>query len=106
MERQKTLNEMAEEYGELLNDKDAINDRINGLRDLIKFRLSEVNRDSYGIAEHHSPVIITFKMEKTAERMKKGGKDRLREMITSLQWSEIYNPPGEKPTLRVQRKKE
>lgn len=35
------------------------------------------------------PVIVD-KIVYTSERLKKGGKDKLRELLTDKQWSEIY----------------
>lgn len=103
-EQGKTMSEIADEYFGLLQDEEKIKETIKGLRDDIIRKLSESNRDSYGIAEHDSPLKITYVMGKTRETMKKGGKDRLREILTSTQWVEIYNPPGEAPKLTVSRK--
>lgn len=98
------MREIVDTYYGLLKDKERIENDIVQLRELMKRELSEMNRDSYGYAEHDSPLIVTFKMGKTRETMKKGGKDRLREILTSTQWVEIYNPPGEAPKLTVSRK--
>ena len=38
--------------------------------------------------------------------MKKGGKDKLREMLTSEQWDDIYDEPKEVERMRVTPRKE
>jgi len=41
-----------------------------------------------------------------SERMKKGGKEKLRELLSSKQWSEIYGKPKEIERIRVTPRKD
>jgi len=112
METEKPMNEMVDDYYELLKVEEDAKNKLKKLRPQMERVLSLANRDSYGLAEHDSPLIITFKMENTAERMKKGdkktgkksGKEILQEILTTEQWSMVYNKPGEKAQLRIKRK--
>ena len=92
----------AVEYFDLLKKKESIDTEIGILREQLQGTLRAANRDTFDIPS--SPLVITYKMKKTAERMKKGGKAILKGMITEFEWSEIYSPPGIAQSLVVKRR--
>ena len=81
------MKDVCEQYYDLLNQKEAIEDQLDELRDYIEITMRKYNKDEYD--DPKMPIRVE-KLVYTSERMKKGAKDRLREMLTSKQWSEIY----------------
>lgn len=96
------MNLLGEELYSLLKQKDEIEKQIDVVREKLPGIFAAYNRDEWN--NRDAPLIITNKLVSTSERMKKGGKAILKEMITEFEWSEIYNPPGEKVSLRVMRR--
>lgn len=95
------MEEISRTLSDLQDEKDAIKRTIDGLRNDLIETLSKYNKDAF----NGSYFTVTYKMRSTGERMKRGGKDRLREILTQEQWDEIYNEPTEKPVLVVKKAK-
>lgn len=93
---------VAADYYTLLLQKEQIENQVNEKRLEIEQVLSQFNRDSFD--DPNSPVIIAFKLQSTGERMKKGGKEILKNMLTDEQWYQVYNPAGQRPRLTVKRR--
>ena len=95
---------LGNKYHEQLMIKDSAEAEINNLRVGMMTLLRAANRSECD--EPDIPVVVTYKMKRTAERMKKGGKEMLRNVLTPDQWKAIYNEPGEAVSLLVKRRKE
>ena len=93
---------VAEEYYSLLLRKEAIEKEIDAVRVRIQSTLSQFNRDKFDTP--NSPVSVVYKLKSPGERMVKGGKDVLKNMITDEQWEQIYKTGEKKPQLTVKRK--
>ena len=81
------MREVCEEYHNLLQQRDAIDDQLETLHDYI-----EATMKKYGQEEYDDPK-VPVKVDKivyTSERMKKGGKKKLKEILSPEQWSDIY----------------
>jgi hypothetical protein len=81
------MREVCQEYYDLYQQKEAIEDQLDELRDYIEITMRKYSKDEYD--DPKMPVKVE-KLVYTSERMKKGAKDKLREMLSSKQWSEIY----------------
>ena len=81
------MRDVCEQYYDLLQQKDAIEDQLDELRDYIEITMRKYNKDEYD--DPKMPVRVE-KLVYTSERMRKGGKDKLKEMLSSEQWAEIY----------------
>ena len=81
------MKDVCEQYYDLLNQKEAIEDQLDELRDYIEITMRKYNKDEYD--DPKMPIRVE-KLVYTSERMRKGAKDKLREMLTTEQWSEIY----------------
>ncbi len=101
MFEEEMLNESEKLY-KLLKQKDELENKIDTARADMLTIFGIYNRDEYN--EPESPLIVSHKMVSTGERMKRGGKDTLRSMLTSEQWEIVYNKPGEKAQMRVKRR--
>jgi hypothetical protein len=81
------MREVCQEYYNLYQQKEAIEDQLDELRDYIEITMRKYNKEEYD--DPKMPVKVE-KLVYTSERMKKGAKDKLRKMLSSEQWSEIY----------------
>jgi len=95
---------LSQEYFAYLGMKDQAEAGIERLRIAMETALRSANEDGYDVPD--SPVVVTYKMKKKPERMKRGAKDMLRNILTPSQWKAIYEEPGEAPSLLVKRRKE
>ncbi len=93
---------VAKRYYSLLLQKEQIDNLIGETRNEVQEVLSTFNRDKFD--DPNSPVIVTFKLQSAGERMKKGGKEILKNMLTDEQWYQVYNPAEKKPRLLVKRR--
>jgi len=94
---------LASAYADALLRKEEVEDDISRLRTKIETLMREANWDIYDNVE--VPIVITYKMKKSAERMKRGAKVMLRNMLTEEQWQTIYESPVEKPTLVIKKRR-
>jgi hypothetical protein len=81
------MKDICEEYHNLLKQKNLIEEQLETLHDYLEVTMRKYEKDEYD--DPSVPVIID-KIVYTSERMKKGAKDKLREILTTKQWSEIY----------------
>ena len=81
------MRDVCEQYYDLLLQKDAIDDQLDELRDYIEITMRKYNKDEFD--DPKMPVSVE-KLVYTSERMRKGAKEKLKEMLSSEQWSEIY----------------
>ena len=91
------MREVCEQYYDLFQQKDAIEDQLDELRDYIEITMRKYSKDEYD--DPKMPVRVE-KIVYTSERMRKGAKDKLKEMLSSEQWSKIYEE-REIDTLRI-----
>ena len=92
------MRDICEEYYKLDKERDAIEDQLEHLHEYMEITLRKYDKDEFD--DPSSPVKVK-KLVYTSERMKKGGKDNLREILTPEQWSKIYDEPKEIERIRV-----
>lgn len=93
---------LAEEYYSLLLEEEQIKSRVTEKRDEIQRTLSRFNRGEFDEPDY--PVTVSYKLQSTGERMKKGGKEILKNMLSNEQWGQVYNPGEKKPRLTIKRR--
>ncbi|MHA1926142.1 MAG: hypothetical protein ACXABV_16585 [Candidatus Thorarchaeota archaeon] len=81
------MREVCTEYHNLLQQKEALEAQLETLHDYIEATMKKYNQEGYDDPE--VPVKVD-KIEYVSERMKRGGKKKLKEILTGTQWSEIY----------------
>lgn len=81
------MRDICEEYANLLKQKKVIEEQLETLHDYLEVTMRKYDKEEYD--DPKVPVKVD-KIVYTSERMKKGSKDRLRELLTLKQWSEIY----------------
>ena len=97
------MRDICEEYYKLDKERDAIEEQLDRLHEYMEITLRKYDKDEFD--DPDVPVKVK-RLVYTSERMKKGGKDKLRELLTSKQWSEIYSKPKEVERIRVTPRKE
>jgi hypothetical protein len=81
------MREVCTEYNNLLQQKEALEAQLETLHDYIEATMKKYKQEKYDDPK------VPVKVEKIAyasERMKRGGKKKLKEILTEKQWSEIY----------------
>ena len=81
------MKDICEEYHNLLKEKKLIEEQLETLHDYLEVTMRKYEKEEYD--EPEVPVKVD-KIVYTSERMKKGAKAKLREILTTKQWSEIY----------------
>lgn len=81
------MREVCMQYYNLLMQKDALEAQLENLHDYIEATMMKYGQEEYD--DPRVPVKVD-KVEYVSERMKKSGRDKLREILTEEQWSEIY----------------
>jgi len=81
------MKDICEEYANLLKQKKLIDEQLETLHDYLEVTMRKYEKEEYD--DPKIPVTVD-KIVYTSERMKKGGKDKLKEILTPKQWSEIY----------------
>lgn len=81
------MKDICEEYANLLKQKKLIDEQLETLHDYLEVTMRKYEKDEYD--DPKIPVTVD-KIVYTSERMKKGGKDKLKEILTAKQWAEIY----------------
>jgi len=81
------MKDICEEYSNLLKQKKLIEEQLETLHDYLEVTMRKYDKDEYD--DPKIPVKVD-KIVYTSERMRKGAKDRLREILNEKQWSEIY----------------
>lgn len=94
------MKEICEEYYNLLEEREAINEQLEKLRDYIEITMKKYDREEYDDPE--VPVEV-HRMTYTREGMRRGAKDRLRELLAEDEWSEIFET-REVDSLRISRR--
>jgi hypothetical protein len=97
------MREICEEYYKLDKERDAIEDQLDHLHEYMETTMRKYDQDEFDLPD--VPVKVK-RLSYSSERMKKGGKDKLREWLTPEQWSDIYNEPVEIERIRVTPRKE
>lgn len=81
------MREVCTEYHNLLQQKEALEAQLETLHDYIEATMKKYNQEEYDDPE--VPVKVD-KITYVSERMKRGGKKKLKEILTERQWSDIY----------------
>ena len=81
------MKDICEEYANLLKQKKLIDEQLESLHDYLEVTMRKYDKDEY---DNPKVPVTVDKIVYTSERMKKGGKDKLKEILTSKQWAEIY----------------
>ncbi|OLS28245.1 MAG: hypothetical protein ThorAB25_19190 [Candidatus Thorarchaeota archaeon AB_25] len=81
------MRDICEEYANLLKQKKLIDEQLETLHDYLEVTMRKYDKEEYD--DPKIPVSVD-KIVYTSERMRKGAKDKLREILSSKQWSEIY----------------
>ncbi|MGY5860013.1 MAG: hypothetical protein RTU63_11640 [Candidatus Thorarchaeota archaeon] len=81
------MKDICEEYHNLLKQKKIIEEQLETLHDYLEITMRKYEKEEYD--EPSVPVKVD-KIVYTSERMKRGAKDKLREILSTKQWSEIY----------------
>jgi hypothetical protein len=81
------MREVCTEYHNLLQQKEALEAQLETLHDYIEVTMKKYNQEGYDDPE--VPVKVD-KITYISERMKRGGKKKLKEILTEKQWSDIY----------------
>ena len=81
------MREVCTEYHNLLQQKEALEAQLETLHDYIEATMKKYSQEGYDDPE--VPVKVD-KIVYVSERMKRGAKKKLKEILTEKQWSEIY----------------
>lgn len=81
------MREVCTEYHNLLRQKEALEAQLKTLHDYIEATMKKYNQEGYDDPE--VPVKVD-KIVYVSERMKRGGKKKLKDILTEKQWSDIY----------------
>jgi hypothetical protein len=81
------MREACTEHHNLLQQKEALEVQLETLHDYIEATMKKYNQNEYD--EPEMPVKVD-RIEYVTEPMKRGGKRKLREILTEKQWSDIY----------------
>ncbi len=81
------MKDICEEYANLLKQKKMIDEQLETLHNYLEVTMRKYDKNDYN--DPSVPVTVD-KIVYTSERMRKGAKDKLRELLTDKQWSEIY----------------
>ncbi len=92
------MRKICEEYYKLDKERDALEDQLDHLHEYMEITMKKYDKDEFD--DPKVPVKVK-RLTYTSERMKRGGKDKLREILTPEQWSDIYDEPEEVMRIRV-----
>lgn len=81
------MREVCTEYHNLLKEKQALEDQLETLHNYIEATMKKYKQDEY---DNPSVPVKVDKIEYITERMKRGGKKKLKEFLTEKQWASIY----------------
>lgn len=81
------MREVCTEYSNLLQQKDALEAQLETLHDYIEATMKKYGQEEYD--DPNVPVKVD-KIEYISERMKRGGKKKLKEFLTETQWAQIF----------------
>lgn len=81
------MKDICEEYANLLKQKKLIDEQLETLHDYLEVTMRKYDKDEY---DNPKVPVTVDKIIYTSERMRKGGKDKLKEILTNKQWAEIY----------------
>ena len=81
------MREVCTEYYNLLQQKDALEAQLETLHDYIEATMKKYGKEDYD--DPKVPVKVD-KIVYMSERMKRGAKNKLKEMLTEKQWAQIY----------------
>ncbi len=97
------MREICEEYYNLDKERDAIEEQLEQLHNYMEITLKKYDKDGFDLP---SVPVSVKKIVYTQERMKRGAKDRLRDILSPEQWSKIYSKPKKITTVRVTPRKD
>ncbi|MGY5877196.1 MAG: hypothetical protein RTU30_15700 [Candidatus Thorarchaeota archaeon] len=97
------MRKICEEYYKLDKERDALEDQLDHLHEYMEITMKKYDKDEFD--DPKVPLKVT-RLVYTSERMRRGGKDKLREILSPEQWSKIYNEPEEIERIRVTSRKE
>ena len=92
------MRKICEEYYKLDKERDDIEDQLEHLHEYMEITLRKYDKDKFD--DPKVPIKVT-RLSYTSERMKRGGKDKLRDILTPEQWAEVYEEPEEIERVRV-----
>ncbi|MFW9920234.1 MAG: hypothetical protein ACFFED_11585 [Candidatus Thorarchaeota archaeon] len=95
--------EICEKYYKLDKERDAIEDQLEHLHEYLEITLRKYEKDRF---DHPDSPVKVKRLTYASERMKKGGKDKLKDILTKDQWADIYEEPEEISRIRVSPKKQ
>ncbi|MDF1537935.1 MAG: hypothetical protein P1Q69_03440 [Candidatus Thorarchaeota archaeon] len=95
--------DICEKYYRLDKERDDIEDQLEHLHEYMEITLRKYDKEEFD--DPRAPVKVR-RLVYTNERMKKGGKDMLREILTPEQWNDIYEEAEEVERIRVTSRKE
>lgn len=81
------MKDICEEYANLLKQKKLIDEQLETLHDYLEVTMRKYDKEEYDDPKVPAKV---DKIVYSSERMRKGAKDKLREILSTKQWSEIY----------------
>ncbi|MFW9845802.1 MAG: hypothetical protein ACFFD6_03575 [Candidatus Thorarchaeota archaeon] len=81
------MREVCTEYANLLKEKQALEDQLETLHSYIEATMKKYKQEEYD--DPTVPVKVD-RIEYISERMKRGGKKKLKELLTEKQWASIY----------------
>ncbi|MBN2230077.1 MAG: hypothetical protein JW779_10865 [Candidatus Thorarchaeota archaeon] len=84
---QEEMQDICKKYFDLLQQKKAIDEQLESLHNYLEVTMQKYDREEYDDPE--VPVKVD-KIVYTSERMKRGAKEKLRELLTTKQWSDIF----------------
>ncbi|TFG11694.1 hypothetical protein EU537_11640 [Candidatus Thorarchaeota archaeon] len=81
------MREVCQEYYELDKERDAIEEQLEKLRDYMEITLRKYSQDEFDVSE--VPVKVK-RATYISHRMKSGAKEKLKEILSPEQFSELY----------------
>ena len=90
--------EICEKYYKLDKERDAIEDQLEHLHEYMEITLKKYDKEKF---DHPDSPVRVKRLSYTNERMKRGGKEKLRVILTKEQWSDIFDEPEEIQRIRV-----
>lgn len=81
------MRDICEKYAELLRQKKLIDEQLESLHDYLEATMKKYDMEEY---DRTGVPVTVDRVVYTSERMRKGAKDRLRELLSEKEWAEIY----------------
>lgn len=82
------MRKICEEYYKLDKERDALEDQLEHLHEYMEITLRKYDKDEF---DDPSVPVKVKRVVYTSERMKKGGKEKLKRILTPEQWDDLYD---------------